>query len=158
MSDGLTEKEFSLLCENPPTYEALELEIKLLKAEIDDLNYRAEEDERTIINHEKEMDRISDLWREDCKKLEAFEKGIPTEKAKDGKDYLLIIKCGDELVRVAGHYCGETQVDCNPPFTLGPRWETDLNYRFYFYEEDKDETDLLAVYPLPPTETQMEDT
>ena len=29
-----------------------------LKAEVDDLNYRAEEDERTIINHEKEMDAL----------------------------------------------------------------------------------------------------
>ena len=29
-----------------------------LKAEVDDLNYRAEEDERTIINHEKEMDDL----------------------------------------------------------------------------------------------------
>lgn len=29
-----------------------------LKAEVEDLNYRAEEDERTIINHEKEMDDL----------------------------------------------------------------------------------------------------
>lgn len=29
-----------------------------LKAEVDDLNYRAEEDERTIINHEKEIDAL----------------------------------------------------------------------------------------------------
>lgn len=32
-----------------------------LKAEVDDLNYRAEEDERTIINHEKEMDDLLSL-------------------------------------------------------------------------------------------------
>ena len=32
-----------------------------LEAEINDLNYRAEEDERTIINHEKEMDGLKSL-------------------------------------------------------------------------------------------------
>ena len=78
-----------------------------------------------------------------------LKEGLPIEEAKDGKDYLLVIKSGDEIIRVAGHYRGETTVDCNPPFTLGPRWETDLNYRFYFYEEDKEETELLGVYPLP---------
>lgn len=37
---------------------ALQNENNVLKAQVEDLNYRAEEDERTIISHEKEMDAL----------------------------------------------------------------------------------------------------
>lgn len=59
MVDGLTKKEFDLLCEKPPSYAALELEIKLLKAEL------------------KQKDE----------KLSELTHGIPIEKAKECGDY-----------------------------------------------------------------------
>lgn len=55
----LTSDEFALLCENPPSYEALELEIRLLKAEL------------------KQKDE----------KLSEFQNGLPIEKAKECGDY-----------------------------------------------------------------------
>ena len=105
--------------------------------------------------HKINLKAVGKLNKQLKAKLSEYGKGIPIEKAKDGQDYLLVIKSGDEIIRVAGRYHGETTVNCNPPFTLGPRWETDLNYRFYFYEEDKEETELLGVHPLP---TQIPET
>lgn len=112
----------------------LEDKTTALKAEIDDLNYRAEEDERTIINHEKEMDRISDLLREACKKLSELTHGLPIEKAKE---------CGD-------YYCLDLGY-CVATYFENGKW---------YYSDDGPNRNPCEVsnrlYPLPSTETQME--
>jgi len=49
---------------------ALQNENNVLKAQVEDLNYRAEEDERTIISHEKEMDALKSQLSNRDKEIE----------------------------------------------------------------------------------------
>tara|TARA_R100001086_G_C11840811_1_gene259063 strand:- start:1595 stop:2062 length:468 start_codon:yes stop_codon:yes gene_type:complete len=53
---------------------ALQNENNVLKAQVEDLNYRAEEDERTIISHEKEMDALKSQLSNREKEIEELKK------------------------------------------------------------------------------------